>query len=73
MELWYDKPAREWTQALPLGNGRLGAMVSGEVLHEKLWLNEDTFWSGYPKRLGCGDRSEAFRRIRELVHSGDNT
>ena len=46
--LWYCQPAQSWNEALPLGNGRLGAMIYGGTLHEKLALNEDTLWSGIP-------------------------
>ncbi len=46
--LWYRQPATEWTDALPLGNGRLGAMVHGGVGREELQLNESTLWSGGP-------------------------
>ena len=46
--LWYDKPATHWVEALPLGNGRLGAMVYGGVESDTIQLNEDTFWSGSP-------------------------
>lgn len=46
--LWYDAPATEWVQALPLGNGRLGAMVFGGVANERIQLNEDTFFAGSP-------------------------
>jgi alpha-L-fucosidase 2 len=48
LELWYTAPAAEWTEALPVGNGRLGAMVFGGVGRERLQLNEDTLWSGGP-------------------------
>ena len=44
--LWYRQPAKEWTEAMPLGNGRLGAMVFGGVAEERIALNEDTLWSG---------------------------
>src|SRR5947209_8770352 len=52
--LWYDKPARLWADALPIGNGRLGAMVFGggedaDPKKELLQLNEDTLWSGKPR------------------------
>jgi alpha-L-fucosidase 2 len=47
-KLWYKKPATEWTEALPIGNGRLGAMVYGGVTEEMLRLNEATLWSGGP-------------------------
>ncbi|MBC7808474.1 MAG: glycoside hydrolase family 95 protein, partial [Akkermansiaceae bacterium] len=46
MKLWYDKPATQWVEALPLGNGRLGAMVFGGTATERIALNEDTLWSG---------------------------
>lgn len=71
MELWYEKPASVWTEALPLGNGRLGAMVSGDPLNETIWLNEDTFWSGYPRRLECENKEDAFRKVRDLVMQGE--
>jgi alpha-L-fucosidase 2 len=47
-KLWYQQPAQEWTDALPLGNGRLGAMVFGGVGSERVALNDDTLWSGLP-------------------------
>jgi alpha-L-fucosidase 2 len=48
LKLWYDKPARNWNEALPVGNGRLGAMVFGRVNEELIQLNEETLWSGGP-------------------------
>ena len=46
--LFYRQPAKEWVEALPIGNGRLGGMVFGGVSAERIQLNEDTFWSGGP-------------------------
>jgi alpha-L-fucosidase 2 len=46
--LFYRQPAKEWVEALPIGNGRLGGMVFGGVPAERIQLNEDTFWSGGP-------------------------
>ena len=46
--LWYRRGATNWHEALPLGNGRIGAMVYGGALNERVSLNEDTLWSGYP-------------------------
>jgi alpha-L-fucosidase 2 len=46
--LWYRQPAREWVEALPVGSGKLGAMVFGGVATERLQLNEDTLWAGGP-------------------------
>ena len=46
--LWHKKPAVEWENAFPVGNGRLGAMIYGGIKEEKIQLNEDTYWSGGP-------------------------
>ena len=48
LKLWYQKPAEVWTEALPVGNGRIGAMVFGRVGDELIQLNEATLWSGGP-------------------------
>ena len=48
LTLWYDKPARDWNEALPLGNGRLGAMIFGRSDTELIQLNEQTLWTGGP-------------------------
>jgi alpha-L-fucosidase 2 len=70
LSLWYSRPAGEWLEALPVGNGRLGAMVYGGVRSERIQLNEDTLWSGGPK--DC-DNPEAFKtlpEIRRLIFEG---
>ena len=48
LELWYDKPAKDWNEALPIGNGRLGAMIFGNTSDELIQLNEATLWTGGP-------------------------
>ncbi len=48
LKLWYDKPAEKWTEALPIGNGRQGAMIFGNPLNEHFQLNENTLYSGEP-------------------------
>jgi alpha-L-fucosidase 2 len=48
LKLWYTKPAQAWEEALPLGNGKTGAMVFGKVKTERYQLNDNTLWSGYP-------------------------
>ena len=48
-KMMYHKPAQCFEEALPIGNGRLGAMIYGGTLQERISLNEDTFWSGYPR------------------------
>jgi alpha-L-fucosidase 2 len=71
MKLWYEQPATEWTKALPLGNGRLGAMVYGGVQLEQLQLNEETLWSGGPH---CYDNPEAYSHlssVRKLLREGE--
>ncbi|MEK8130545.1 glycoside hydrolase family 95 protein [Paenibacillus filicis] len=70
MKLQYDKPASAWTEALPLGNGRLGAMQFGGVERERIGLNEDTLWSGIPKDGLNARASEVLPRVRELVRQG---
>jgi len=51
LKLWYKQPAKVWTEALPLGNSRLGAMVYGGVVNEQIQLNEETVWGGGPHRI----------------------
>ncbi len=50
LRLWYDQPATQWVEALPVGNGRIGAMIFGGVEDELLQLNESTLYSGDPYR-----------------------
>jgi alpha-L-fucosidase 2 len=70
MKLQYNKPATVWTEALPLGNGRLGAMHFGGVECERIGLNEDTLWSGIPKESMNPRAGEVLPRVRELVREG---
>ena len=71
MRLWYRQPATCWTEALPLGNGRLGAMIYGNPAQETVALNEDTLWSGYPGRPdGVENPWEHMQKARELVMAG---
>ena len=71
MELLYDKPAEAWTEALPIGNGRLGAMVYGGDPVETLQLNEDTLWTGGPgQNADKRATAEHFDKVRELVFAG---
>ncbi len=65
--LWYDRPAREWVEALPVGNGRLSAMVFGGVEQERLQLNEDTIWAGGPYDPANPAAPEAIKQARELL------
>lgn len=69
--LWYPAPARKWVEALPVGNGRLGAMVFGATDEERIALNEDTFWSGRPYNPIQDGALAALPEARSLVFSGE--
>ena len=69
-KLWYDTPAQVWTEALPLGNGRLGAMVYGNPEVEQIQLNEETIWAGGPNNNANPDAKTWIPRIREAVNAG---
>ncbi|MEO7598113.1 MAG: glycoside hydrolase family 95 protein [Opitutus sp.] len=68
--LWYDRPASRWVEALPLGNGRIGAMVFGGIGVERIQLNEDTLWGGGPYSSVDPRAREALPEIRRLLSDG---
>ncbi|MBO9669883.1 MAG: glycoside hydrolase family 95 protein [Sphingobium sp.] len=68
--LWYRQPAAQWVEALPIGNGRLGAMVFGGAAHECLQLNEDTLWAGGPYDPVNPAAKGAIGEVRRLIFSG---
>ena len=70
MVLWYRQPAAEWVEAVPIGNGRLGAMVYGGVNREWLQLNEDTLWTGRPIERHRKNIAEALDRARTMIFEG---
>jgi alpha-L-fucosidase 2 len=70
LELWYRSPASDWTEALPLGNGRLGAMVFGGVAREELQLNEATLWTGGPYQPTNEQALPHLAQVRELIFAG---
>ena len=70
-KLWYTKPASCFEEALPIGNGSLGAMVYGGVCRDRLSLNHDTLWSGTPGHTVKPEAYEAYRKARQLIESGD--
>jgi alpha-L-fucosidase 2 len=70
--LWYDQPAAKWDEALPLGNGRLGAMVFGGPTRERLQLNEESLWAGCPVEAWPADFSKHLDEVRKLVFAGRN-
>ncbi|MBO5299928.1 MAG: glycoside hydrolase family 95 protein, partial [Clostridia bacterium] len=65
--LWYAESAAAWNEALPLGNGRVGAMVYGGAKHERIGLNEDTLWSGKPTFYSIENGPATFRQMRDLA------
>ena len=69
--LWYRQPARKWEEALPLGNGRMGAMVYGTVQEEHIQVNEDSIWYGGPVDRNNPDTLKYLPEIRELLLSGN--
>ena len=68
--LWYKQPAGEWEEALPLGNGRMGAMVYGGVVRERLLLNEESLWAGEKFESVPDDYYQNLRLIQDLVIEG---
>ncbi|MBQ2973178.1 MAG: glycoside hydrolase family 95 protein [Clostridia bacterium] len=68
--LWYNAPAKAWTQSLPIGNGTLGAMIYGGTSKELLCLNHDELWTGMPKNTVRDGAPESFRKARDLALSG---
>lgn len=69
-KLWYKKPAEKWTDALPIGNGRLGAMVFGGVEKDRIQFNEETLWSGEPRNYNHLDAAKYLGKIRQLLQEG---
>jgi len=69
--LWYDRPATHWVEALPLGNGKLGAMVFGGAPVEHLQINEESLWSGYPRDCDNPEAKAFLPRVRQAVFAGD--
>lgn len=72
LKLWYDKPASDWNAALPIGNGRIGAMVFGRPSVERIQLNEETVWAGSPNNNPNPAALEALPIVRKLIFEGRN-
>tara|TARA_R110002050_G_scaffold53118_2_gene120863 strand:- start:118409 stop:120883 length:2475 start_codon:yes stop_codon:yes gene_type:complete len=70
LKLWYDEPAEIWNEALPIGNGRLGAMVFGDPAVERLQLNEETIWAGSPNSNAHTKALKALPKVRQLIFDG---
>ncbi len=69
--LWYHRPAQYWEEALPLGNGRLGAMVSGSVAKDTLQLNEDTFWGQSPNKNYNANAKGVLSQVQQYIFNKD--
>ena len=70
MKLWYREPAERWIDAMPLGNGRLGAMVFGGLKGERIQLNEDSLWSGGPQDADNPEALKHLDEVRQLLFAG---
>ena len=69
--LWYEQPAKNWmTEALPLGNGRVGAMFFGGVTREQIQFNEESLWNGRPQKLIHESSTKAFAGTIDLLKQG---
>ena len=71
--LWYDEPAKSWTEALPIGNGRLGAMIYGKTDKEIIQFNEETLWTGQPKDYAREGAHQYLDSLRNLLFNGQQT
>src|SRR5512140_182227 len=70
LTLWYRQPAAKWEAALPVGNGRLGAMVFGGVTNERVQLNENTIWAGPPYPEPKPNSPAVIAQARQLFFAG---
>lgn len=70
LKLWYNKPAQKWTEALPIGNGRLGAMIFGGVENDRIQFNQETLWTGAPNDYAHKGASKYLAQIRQLLADG---
>ncbi|MFC2118985.1 glycoside hydrolase N-terminal domain-containing protein [Bacteroidota bacterium] len=70
LKLWYEEPAEKWTEALPVGNGNLGAMIYGTVVQEHIQFNEETLWTGEPHDYTNKGSNKYLAEIRQLLKDG---
>ena len=68
--LWYNSPAKTWTQALPIGNGVMGGMVFGTPAVEHIQINEETIWAGQPNNVCNPEAKEYLPKVRQLIFEG---
>jgi len=72
LNLWYKQPAAVWTDALPVGNGRMGAMVFGKVANERIQLNEESIWAGKKMDVDNPESAANLKQIQQLLLDGEN-
>lgn len=72
MEMYFKQPANEWEETIPIGNGSLGGMIWGKVTEEIIGLNDELFWSGYPKFKGNPKAKQTLEKIRDELLKGNN-
>lgn len=70
LKLWYDRPAKVWEEALPLGNGKTGAMVYGRINRERIALNDNTLWSGFPDPGNNENGPKVLPQVRKAIEEG---
>ena len=70
LKLWYNKPATKWVEALPIGNGRIGAMIFGGVEQDHIQFNEETLWTGEPRSYSRPGAYKYLDTIRQLLFDG---
>ncbi len=71
VKLWYDRPAQNWGEAFPLGNGRLAAMCYGGINTERFQINEESLWAGRPINPVAKNFQENLKKVQEMVLAGD--
>ena len=70
LKLWYKQPAAQWTEALPVGNGRIGAMIFGGLERDRIQFNEETLWTGGPRQYSRPGAYRYLDTIRQLLFEG---
>src|SRR5678809_960558 len=70
LKLWYNKPASKWVEALPIGNGRIGAMIFGGIENDRIQFNEETLWTGEPRSYSRPGAYKYLDTIRQLLFTG---
>lgn len=73
LKLWYNQPAEKWIEALPIGNGRLGAMVFGRITKERIQLNEESLWAGAQINNNNPGASKHLKEIQQLLLAGESS